>query len=115
MAKLIQHGRELVRISDKNPSAIEYSTNGGRTWASRYSGSVAGMFLDLLSFGGEILAVTSKGVYYSTNDGRTWTPRYTANAAGEFIQLHADGGVLLATTSKGLYYSKNSGRSWARK
>ena len=44
MPKLINYGSELLRISTKG---IEYSTNGGRTWAMRYSSPACGAFIDL--------------------------------------------------------------------
>ncbi len=75
MGQLIKRGKELIRISPTSKQKIEYSTNDGRTWNTRYSGSSCGDFLDLVDNGKEILAQTSKGLYYSTNDGRTWNRR----------------------------------------
>ena len=41
MGQIVNFGREMIRInSEKN--RIEYSTNGGNSWHSRYSGSNAG-------------------------------------------------------------------------
>ncbi len=74
MSQMINRGRELIRISPKNATKIEYSTNDGRTWTQRFSGS-CGDFQDLMENGREILAQTSKGLYYSINEGRTWTRR----------------------------------------
>lgn len=76
MSQMINRGKELVRISPKSASKIEYSTNDGRTWNTRYSGSSAGDFQDLTDNGREILAQTSKGLYYSTNEVRTWNKRH---------------------------------------
>ncbi len=53
-----------------------YSTNEGRIWSSRYTGSSCGEFQSLMDGGRELLAQTSKGLYYSTNEGRTWTKRH---------------------------------------
>jgi ligand-binding sensor domain-containing protein len=114
MAQLINYGREMLRINTQK-NAIEYSTNDGRSWISRYTGSSAGIFYDLLQFGNELLACTSKGIYYSTNEGRSWISRYTGSSVGTFQQLSADGHNLLAITSKGLYYSTNEGRSWIKR
>ncbi|MRX48265.1 beta propeller repeat protein [Pedobacter puniceum] len=76
MAQIINTGKELIRISSKQQNKIEYSTNDGRTWVLRYSGSSStGDFQDLTDNGKEILATTSKGLYYSTNGGRTWGKR----------------------------------------
>lgn len=75
MSQMINRGQEIIRISPKSASRIEYSTNGGRTWSMRYSGSSAGDFQDLTDNGEEILAQTSKGLYYSKNEGRTWSKR----------------------------------------
>jgi hypothetical protein len=75
MAQMINRGKELIRISPKQSNKIEYSTNDGRSWISRYSGTSAGDFHDLTDNGKEILAQTSKGLYYSTNDGRSWILR----------------------------------------
>ena len=114
MAQMISRGREIVRINTKKNS-IEYSVDGGRNWHSRYSGSCAGNFIDLLDYGSEILACTSKGVYYSKDDGRNWHTRYTGSSYGSFIQLMADGKNVLATTSKGVYYSTDGGRNWHKR
>ena len=75
MAQMIKKDNELIRISTKQANKIEYSTNEGRSWMTRYSGSSAGDFHDLTDNGKEILANTSKGLYYSTNDGRSWMKR----------------------------------------
>jgi len=74
MAQLINYGREMLRINTQK-NAIEYSTNDGRSWISRYTGSSAGIFYDLLPDGRNLLATTSKGLYYSTNEGRSWIKR----------------------------------------
>lgn len=113
MPQLISYGRELIRIGAGNK--IEFSTNDGRSWTVRYSGASAGTFRDLLAYGRELLAVTSKGIFYSTNEGRSWTSRFTGSSAGEFISLADGGRELLANTSKGLYFSTNEGRSWTKR
>lgn len=74
MAQLICFGREMLRINTQK-NTIEYSTNEGRTWHSRYTGSSAGTFQQLSTDGRNLLAITSKGLYYSTNEGRTWLRR----------------------------------------
>lgn len=74
MGQIVNFGREMIRInSEKN--RIEYSTNGGNSWHSRYSGSNAGEFEEITVQGNELLAQTSKGLYYSKNDGITWHRR----------------------------------------
>lgn len=75
MGQMINRGKELIRISPKQANKIEYSTNDGRSWITRYSGTSAGDFQDLTDNGKEILGTTSKGLYYSTNDGRSWIKR----------------------------------------
>lgn len=76
MGQLIIKGKEILRINPKSSSKIEYSTNDGRTWSTRFSGSSStGDFSDLSDNGKEVLGVTSKGLYYSTNEGRTWSKR----------------------------------------
>jgi hypothetical protein len=72
---MLNTGKELIRISPSNSQKLEYSTNDGRTWSQRFSGSSYGDFEDLTGNGNEILATTSKGLYYSRNDGRTWAKR----------------------------------------
>ena len=70
---MINRGKELIRISPKDNKRIEYSTNQGRSWMLRYSGSSStGAFSDLMDGGKEILGTTEKGLFYSTNDGRSW-------------------------------------------
>lgn len=75
MGQMINRGKEMIRISPKQGNKIEYSTNDGRSWMTRYSGSSCGDFSDLVDNGKEILGTTSKGLYYSTNDGRSWMKR----------------------------------------
>ena len=75
MSQMINRGKELIRISPKSASKLEYSTNDGRSWNTRCSGPSYGDFQDLTDNGREILAQTSKGLYYSTNEGRSWNRR----------------------------------------
>ena len=114
MAQMIQAGKEMIRINPAKNS-IEYSTNDGRSWSSRCTSSMYGTFMDLLLYGTEIFAITSKGVYYSSNEGRTWSSRCTSSMYGEFQTLMDGGNELLAQTSKGLYYSTNEGRTWSKR
>jgi photosystem II stability/assembly factor-like uncharacterized protein len=114
MAQIIFYGSESIRINTQKNN-IEYSKDGGRNWHQRYAGTHAGIFIDLIDYGSEIIACTSKGVYYSKDEGRNWHSRHTSSSCGSFIQLASDGQNLLATTSKGLYYSKDSGRNWHRR
>lgn len=76
MSKMINRGKELIRISPKDPRVLEYSTNDGRVWMRRYkASSVQGDFEDLADNGKEILATCEKGLYYSTNEGKVWIRR----------------------------------------
>lgn len=75
MGQMINKGKELIRINPNHSDKVEYSTNDGRSWNTRYSGTSCGNFSDLTDNGKEILATTSKGLYYSTNDGRSWNKR----------------------------------------
>ena len=109
---MITCGKELIRISAKN--GLERSINGGMSWQSLYQGSACGDFRDLIAYGRELLAVTSKGIYASTNGGKSWMMRYVGSACGEFLTLLDGGGELLATTTKGLYRSTNGGSTWLR-
>lgn len=72
MSQVIVVGKEMLRISPRNTSHIEYSYNGGRSWLVRYLGMTAGQFRDLQIVGSEIIALTSKGTFYSKTQGRTW-------------------------------------------
>ena len=114
MPQMIMLGSEMLRINPAKKT-VEYSTSQGRSWSSRYSSSSCGEFIDLLPYGNELLAVTSKGIYYSTSQGRSWSSRYTSSSCGEFECLMDGGRELLAQTSKGLYYSTSSGRSWSKR
>lgn len=114
MPQIVNLGRELLRINVQKNS-VEYSQNGGRSWVTRCSNASYGIFRDLLVYGNELLACTSKGVYVSTNDGRSFAPRCTNSSYGEFLNLQESGSELLANTTKGLYYSRNGGRSWVRR
>jgi photosystem II stability/assembly factor-like uncharacterized protein len=113
--RMVQTSNEIVRINPQKANQIDYSTNGGRTWMSRYSGSSCGEFIDLVHYNNELIAITTKGIYYSTNSGRTWMSRYTGTSCGKFLSLMDNGKELLAQTDKGLYYSTNSGRTWMRR
>lgn len=114
MPQIIQYGGVLLRYNPQK-SVIEYSRDGGRCWATRYPGTSAGVFYDLLPVGSIILAATSKGIYYSRDEGRSWAARYTGSTPGTFQSLAMDGTNILATTSKGLFYSRDEGRSWVRR
>jgi hypothetical protein len=77
MGQMINRGKELIRISPNNNAKLEYSTNDGRSWIMRFSGSSnCGDFEDLTDNGKEILGSTSKGLFYSPNDGRSWIKRH---------------------------------------
>ena len=114
MPQIVNLGRELLRINVQKNS-VECTQNGGRSWVTRCSNASYGIFRDLLVYGNELLACTSKGVYVSTNDGRSFAPRCTNSSYGEFLNLQESGSELLANTTKGLYYSRNGGRSWVRR
>ncbi len=113
--RMVQTSNEIVRINPQKANQIDYSTNGGRTWMSRYSGSSCGEFIDLVHYNNELIAITTKGIYYSTSSGRTWINRYSGTSCGKFLSLMDNGKELLAQTDKGLYYSTNSGRTWMRR
>lgn len=113
--RMVQVANEIVRINPQKANQIDYSTNGGRTWMSRYSGSSCGEFIDLVHYNNELIAITTKGIYYSTSSGRTWINRYSGTSCGKFLSLMDNGKELLAQTEKGLYYSTNSGRTWMRR
>ena len=113
--RMVQVANEIVRINPQKANQIDYSTNGGRTWITRYSGTSSGEFIDMVIYNGELIAITSKGVYYSTSSGRTWINRYSGTSCGKFLSLMNNDKELLAQTDKGLYYSTNSGRTWMRR
>ena len=115
MPQLITYGNELIRINPAKNS-IEYSTNRGASWMTRYSGSSCGTFRDLLPYDGIILACTDKGIYYTTNKGASWMCRNSGSSTREFVVLQDAGRELLAQSSDGhLYYSTNAGASWMRR
>jgi hypothetical protein len=114
MGQIINYGNEIIRINTAK-NTIEYSVNGGITWPVRCQNPNCGIFSDLLVYGKELLACTSKGVYSSTNGGRVWLARCASSVYGDFVQLHFDGKNLLATTSNGLFYSSNGGRTWIKR
>ena len=114
MPQIVNLGRELVRINTQK-NCVEYSQNGGRSWVIRCCNGSYGEFRDLLVYGSELLACTSKELYVSTNEGRSFAPRCTNSSYGDFLNLQEAGTELLANTSKGLYYSRNEGRSWVRR
>ena len=75
MPQMINRGKELIRISPKKATVLEYSPDGGRTWYQRYSNSAYGDFRELTDNGNEILMQTSKGLYYTKDEGRNWYKR----------------------------------------
>ena len=113
--RMVQTSNEIVRINPQKANQIDYSTNGGRTWISRYTGTSCGDLIDMVIYNDELIAITSKGVYYSTSSGRTWINRYSGTSCGKFLSLMNNGKELLAQTDKGLYYSTNSGRTWIKR
>ena len=113
--RMVQVANEIVRINPQKANQIDYSTNGGRTWISRYTGTSCGEFIDLVHYNNELIAITTKGIYYSTSSGRTWISRYSGTSCGKFLSLMNNDKELLAQTDKGLYYSTNSGRTWMRR
>ena len=115
MPQLINIGKELLRINTAK-NAIEFSQNGGRSWITRYCNMTCGTFRDLLPYGCEILACTSKGICFTQNEGRSWVLRCNNTSSyGDFLSLQENGTELLATTSKGLFFSRNEGRSWIKR
>jgi len=114
MPLLINLGAELLRINTAK-NAIEVSQNQGRSWIVRCNNASYGIFRDLLPYGSEVLACTSKGIYVSTNQGRSFVVRCNNSSYGDFLNLQDSGSELLANTSKGLYYSRNAGRSWVKR
>ena len=114
MPKMISFGSEMIHINPAQ-NVIEYSTNNGRSWVTRYTSSSCGTFIDLLPYGNEILAITNKGIYYSTNCGRSWVLRLSGSSSSAFQTLVDGGKEVLAETTRGLYYSTNSGRSWVKR
>ena len=115
MPQLITNGNELIRINPAN-NHIEYSTNRGITWMSRYIGHNCGTFRDLVPYNGKIIAITDKGVYYSFNNGISWMSKNIGSVARTFVAIQDAGRELLAQTSDGhLYYSTNEGVSWMRR
>ena len=108
-------GNTTVWSINAQKNSVEYSQNGGRSWVMRCCNGSYGEFRDLLVYGRELLACTSKGLYVSTNEGRSFAPRCTNSSYGDFLNLQDSGTELLANTSKGLYYSRNEGRSWMRR
>ena len=115
MPSLINFGNELIRINFSN-NRIEYSTNRGASWITRYSGSYSGAFRDLLPYGDEILACTDKGLYYSRNKGASWICRSSSTYAKTLICIQDGGREVLGSSDDGhLYYSTNKGASWIRR
>ncbi|MCO6025990.1 hypothetical protein NG821_09090 [Prevotella cerevisiae] len=73
MATMISRGKELIRICPSDSSKLEYSTDSGHNWFTRFNGnSNVGQFSDLLENGKEILGTTSKGLFYATDGGHNW-------------------------------------------
>ncbi len=76
MPIMIVLNKELLRISPKDAHRLEFSTNKGQTWLTRYvSGANIGEFKDLVDTGKELIATTSVGLCFSVNGGRTWLRR----------------------------------------
>lgn len=116
MPTLISISSELIRINNSN-NCIEYSINRGASWLIRFSaGSYMGTFRDLLPYGNELLACTSKGLYYSINKGSSWLCRYTWPSGYDIVTIQDGGRELLGNDRNGhLYYSINMGASWLRR
>lgn len=113
MGLMVTLGNELVRYNPSN-NHIEYSTNRGATWYTRYSGYSIGNVRSIIVYGNELILCSDKGVMYSSNKGATW---YTRNSSNKnFIDLQDAGNEILASTDDGhLYYSTNKGATWYRR
>ena len=115
MPQLIQYGNEQIRINQAK-NHIEVSTTRGASWYTRYSGSGCGEFRDLIVYGTELIALTSKGIYVSTSKGASWYCRCSSSTCHTFTALLDSGRELLANTSDGhLYVSTSKGASWFRR
>jgi len=76
MAQMLNYHGELIRINTKDAKRLEYSKTEGKTWNTRFSGSLSiGEFRELTDNGNIILANTSKGLFYSKTSGKTWNKR----------------------------------------
>lgn len=113
-AQMLDLGKEMIRINSTKKH-IEFSTDKGRNWNMRYTGSSYGTFIDLVFYDNELVAATSKGIYSSTDKGKNWSVRYTGSSCGTFQSLIDGGRELLAQTTKGLYYSTDNGRNWSKR
>lgn len=71
MSKIINTGKEMLRISPKDARQIEYSKTDGQFWHLR-GGRQRFEFEELIVGGGEILAQTTDGLYYTKNNGLSW-------------------------------------------
>ena len=111
MPQIVSVGKELVRINT-HKNSIDYSQNEGRSWVMRCNNNSYGTFKDLLVYGHELLACTSKGIYVSNNNGYSFAIRCTNSSYGEFLNIQDTGKELIANTTKGIYYSQNAGCSW---
>ena len=78
MPQLILYGNEQIRINQAK-NHIEVSTTRGANWYTRYSGSGCGEFRDLIVYGTELIALTSKGIYVSTSKGASWYCRCSSS------------------------------------
>jgi len=113
LSLLVSFNGEMVRYNPSN-SRIEYSSNQGRSWYSRYTGSSIGQVKSMIAYGNELILCSDRGVFYSSNSGRSWYSRSASHK--DFIDIADAGKELLATTADGhLYYSTNSGRTWFKR
>lgn len=64
MARMIQLGSYLYRISPNDPHKIEMSNNGGFSWMVRWHGRpTVGAFMDIETDGKNIIGYTNLGVF----------------------------------------------------
>lgn len=112
MAKICAFGPMLFCINVDSPNEILKSSDNGHSWhlAARKSHE----FFELHECGGEMLAITEKGLFYSKN-GIAWSPR-PSNFKGEFYDMIVVGnGIIALNTNLDTYISQNNGRTWAKK
>ncbi|MDR3048341.1 MAG: hypothetical protein LBV16_00625 [Elusimicrobiota bacterium] len=103
--------REWLRIDPTNEQNLQYSTNDGESWETRFSSSSHGNFSALFEHVGEIILVCNDGgdVYYSKNHGSDWTKNEDSIVIlGEKL-LRIDP---TNTNSRRLQYSTDGGKSW---
>ncbi|MDQ3047383.1 MAG: T9SS type A sorting domain-containing protein [Bacteroidota bacterium] len=96
-------------------AGLYWSNNNGNTWNSHPDISSSSFVYSLASYGNDLFAGTSNGIFRSVDRGLSWTLSNTGFPSGMWAKaIAAKPGYLFAGTySEGVFVSTDNGNSWS--